>query len=163
MSVARYLSAALFAIGLSTLISSPAHAVELTQLEGSPVKSADQLHGKVVVIDFWASWCGPCRKSFPWFNQMQQKYQQQGLVVLAVNEDEERADADKFLLQFPAQFAVLFDVAGEVASQYQLQGMPTTLLLDRQGRVRFTHAGFFESKTASYEQEIQQLLQEESH
>lgn len=163
MSLARYLSAALFAVGLSTLISSPAQAVELTQLEGSPVKSADQLHGKVVVIDFWASWCGPCRKSFPWFNQMQQKYQQQGLVVLAVNEDEERADADKFLQQFPAQFAVLFDVAGEVASQYQLQGMPTTLLLDRQGRVRFTHAGFFESKTASYEQEIQQLLQEESH
>lgn len=139
----------------------PAAATELTQLPGSPVSSIDQLHGKVVVIDFWASWCGPCRKSFPWFNQMQQKYQAQGLVILAVNEDENKADADEFLQRFPASFAVLFDQAGSVASQYQLQGMPTTLLLDRNGRVRFTHSGFFEGKTAAYEQEIQQLLQED--
>lgn len=142
-------------------LTGAAQATELTQLPGSPVRSIDQLHGKVVVIDFWASWCGPCRKSFPWFNQMQHKYQDQGLVILAVNEDEDKTDADKFLAQFPASFAVLFDQAGEVASQYQLQGMPTTLLLDRQGRVRFTHSGFFEGKTAAYEQEIQQLLQED--
>lgn len=156
----------LFAVGLvlasawSGLVHATPYA-NLTDLPGSPVRQIDELHGKVVIIDFWASWCGPCRKSFPWLNQMQQKYQAQGLVILAVNEDEQREDANAFLKQYPAEFAVLFDQQGQVAQQYQLKGMPTTLVLDRQGQLKYSHIGFFESKTAQYEQDLQQLLAEE--
>lgn len=122
----------------------------------------DTLKGKVVLLDFWASWCGPCRQSFPWLNQMQQKYGAEGLVILAINEDEERADAELFLKKYPAQFSLVFDENGKLASQYQLQGMPTSILLDRKGQIRFSHAGFFQKKAAGYEQEIQQLLQEDA-
>jgi thiol-disulfide isomerase/thioredoxin len=122
----------------------------------------DTLKGKVVLLDFWASWCGPCRQSFPWLNQMQQKYGAEGLVILAINEDEERADAEFFLKKYPAQFSLVFDKNGKLASQYQLQGMPTSILLDRKGQIRFSHAGFFQKKAAGYEQEIQQLLQEDA-
>lgn len=119
-----------------------------------------QYQGKVVLLDFWASWCGPCRQSFPWLNQMQQKYAAEGLVIIAINEDEERADAELFLKKYPAQFSLLFDAEGQLASQYQLQGMPTSILLDRSGQIRFSHVGFFTNKTTAYEHEIQQLLQE---
>lgn len=136
-------------------------AIEISSLDGSPVKTDAELTGKVVIVDFWASWCGPCRKSFPFFNQLQQKHRADGLVVLAVNEDEERADAEAFLKQYPANFAVLFDQQGQLASQYQIPGMPTTVVIDRQGKIRYSHSGFFESKTAAFEQEIQQLLQED--
>ncbi len=136
-------------------------AVEISSLAGSPVKTDAELAGKVVIIDFWASWCGPCRKSFPFFNQLQQKHQAAGLVVLAVNEDESRSDAEAFLQQYPANFAVLFDKEGQLASQYQIPGMPTTVVIDRNGKIRYSHSGFFESKTAAFEQEIQQLLQED--
>ncbi len=128
----------------------------------TPQIPLQQLSGKVVLLDFWASWCGPCRKSFPWLNQMQQQYGAAGLVILAINEDEERADAELFLKKYPAQFRLLFDPKGELASQYQLQGMPTSILLDRKGQIRFSHAGFFDSKTTDYEREIQQLLQEDT-
>jgi cytochrome c biogenesis protein CcmG/thiol:disulfide interchange protein DsbE len=136
-------------------------AIEISSLVGSPVKTDAELSGKVVIVDFWASWCGPCRKSFPFLNQLQQKHQAAGLVVLAVNEDEERSDAEAFLKQYPANFAVLFDKEGQLASQYQIPGMPTTVVIDRKGKIRYSHSGFFESKTAAFEQEIQQLLQEE--
>lgn len=121
-----------------------------------------QYQGKVVLLDFWASWCGPCRQSFPWLNQMQQKYRDQGLVIIAINEDEERADAMQFLQKYPAQFSLVFDPQGELASHYQLQGMPTSIFLDRAGQIRFSHAGFFTAKTTDYEHEIQQLLQEDT-
>jgi thiol-disulfide isomerase/thioredoxin len=143
------------------LVSFASSAIEISSLAGSPVKTDAELNGKVVIVDFWASWCGPCRKSFPFLNQLQQKHQADGLVVLAVNEDEERSDAEAFLKQYPANFAVLFDKEGQLASQYQIPGMPTTVVIDRNGKIRYSHSGFFESKTAAFEQEIQQLLQEE--
>ncbi|MBN8447269.1 MAG: TlpA family protein disulfide reductase [Gammaproteobacteria bacterium] len=151
----------LFSVLSLATSSFAASAIEISSLAGSPVKTDAELAGKVVIVDFWASWCGPCRKSFPFFNELQQKHQAAGLVVLAVNEDEERSDAEAFLKQYPASFAVLFDKEGQLASQYQIPGMPTTVVIDRNGKIRYSHSGFFESKTAAFEQEIQQLLQEE--
>jgi cytochrome c biogenesis protein CcmG/thiol:disulfide interchange protein DsbE len=146
---------------LACLSIGVAAATELTALEGSPVSSMQQLQGKVVLVDFWASWCAPCRKSFPWLNQMQQQYAAAGLLVLAVNEDSDRAAAQRFLQQVPTQFAVLYDQAGAIAEQYQVPGMPSSYLIDKKGNIRYRHIGFKQADRAEYEQKIRQLLAEE--
>ncbi|GGB50541.1 hypothetical protein GCM10011607_08680 [Shewanella inventionis] len=122
--------------------------------------SLQQFAGKVVYVDFWASWCGPCRKSFPWMNAMQAKYQQQGLEVVAINLDVDTALAREFLSKLPAQFNLRFNPEGDVAKAYDLQGMPSSFLFNRQGELVQTHVGFFEENIPAYEQEIQVLLQE---
>ncbi|WP_166838758.1 TlpA disulfide reductase family protein [Rheinheimera pleomorphica] len=142
-------------------LSGAAGAIELSELDGSPVSSMQQLKGKVLLVDFWASWCTPCRKSFPWLNAMQQRHGGDGLLVLAVNEDSERNDATQFLQQVPAEFAVLYDKAGALAQQYQLMGMPSSFLIDRKGQIRYRHIGFKQADIAGYETQIRQLLAEE--
>jgi thiol-disulfide isomerase/thioredoxin len=113
----------------------------------APVHSAVALdladfRGRVVYLDFWASWCGPCRQSFPWMETLQSTYQGRGLAIVAVNLDRDRADADKFLKQFHPTFEVRFDPKGELAELYKVQGMPSSVLIDRHGVMRFTHVGF---------------------
>ncbi len=120
----------------------------------------DDLRGKVVLVDFWASWCSPCLQSFPWMNELQQKHAGDGLVVVAVNLDPERALADAFLQKMPARFRVEYDPAGELARQFGVQAMPTSFLVDRNGKVRIRHAGFREKQRDGREQEIEQLLKE---
>ena len=143
------------------LLAAGVQAIELTELEGSPVSSMQQLEGKVVLVDFWASWCAPCRKSFPWLNAIQQRHAAEGLVVVAVNEDTERSDAIQFLQQVPADFSILYDNAGALAEQYQLMGMPSSFLLDKKGQIRYRHVGFKQADIADYEIKIRQLLAEE--
>lgn len=100
------------------------------------------LQGKVVFLDFWASWCVPCRQSFPWMNQMQARYAARGLHVLAINVDKQRADADAFLAKIPAQFAIAFDASGDTPRAYGVKGMPTSLLIGADAGVVLQHAGF---------------------
>jgi thiol-disulfide isomerase/thioredoxin len=102
----------------------------------------DAYRGKVVYLDFWASWCGPCKQSFPWMNAMQAKYADKGLVVVAVNVDVARDDAAKFLKAVPAQFKIAYDPTGQVAQQYAIKGMPSSFLIGRDGKVRSMHTGF---------------------
>ena len=116
--------------------------------------------GKVVLLDFWASWCSPCLQSFPWMNELQQKHGKEGLVVLAVNLDQDRKLAEAFLGKTPAKFRVEYDSAGNVARQFEVQAMPTSLLIDRQGKVRIRHAGFKEKHRQQRERQIVQLLKE---
>ena len=116
--------------------------------------------GKVVLLDFWASWCSPCLKSFPWMNQLQQKHGADGLVVVAINVDQDRKLADAFLGKTPAQFRVEYDPAGAIARKFDVQAMPTSFLIDRQGKVRFRHEGFKEKTRDSREKQIAQLLKE---
>jgi thiol-disulfide isomerase/thioredoxin len=118
------------------------------------------LSGKVVLVDFWASWCGPCLRSFPWMNELQQRHAGEGLVIVAVNLDQDRALADAFLKKLPARFRVEFDPAGQVATRFGVEAMPTSFLVDRRGRVRARHAGFRDAQRAPREHEIQQLLKE---
>ncbi len=118
------------------------------------------LRGRVVYLDFWASWCTPCRKSFPWMNEMAARYADQGLEIISVNLDKERALAEKFLREMPASFVVVYDPAGRLAEQYGLIGMPTSYLIDRRGEVRQRHVGFHVRSQDAYESEIQQLLRE---
>jgi len=114
--------------------------------------------GKVVYLDFWASWCVPCKKSFPWMEQMQQKYRDRGLKIIAVNLDENPADADRFLKRFPVSFEIVRDPQGELAERYRIEGMPSALLFDANGRVVERHIGFRDSEKAAYEAAIEAVL-----
>ena len=148
---------ALFSLCASA-VTAPNFVLAHPQLPGS----LQDLQGKVVYLDFWASWCKPCVNSFPFMNQLQQDYAAKGLVIVAVNVDANQADADQFLKQLPATFPVVFDPQGEIAGKYQLPGMPTSYLIDTQGNIRFAHKGFLQSKQADYRREIETLLAEES-
>lgn len=130
----------------------PAPAIALPGLAG-PVQ-LDVLRGQVVFVDFWASWCGPCKQSFPWLNEMQAKYGARGLRVLAVNVDRQRADADRFLAQVPARFAVGFDPQGDVAQRYAVKAMPSSVLVGADGRVLQQHGGFRDDDRAGLEAAI---------
>jgi cytochrome c biogenesis protein CcmG/thiol:disulfide interchange protein DsbE len=116
--------------------------------------------GKVVYVDFWASWCGPCKQSFPWMQTMKDTYDRQGLTVIAINLDMDRADADKFLDLFRPTFEVRFDPKGKLAEFYMVQAMPSSVLIDRHGVARFIHAGFRPIDRAAYEAQMKELLAE---
>jgi cytochrome c biogenesis protein CcmG/thiol:disulfide interchange protein DsbE len=116
------------------------------------------LHGKVVYIDFWASWCVPCRQSFPWMDGLGRELEREGLVIVAVNVDHERADAERFLRQFAPQFRIAYDPEGALAERYQVRGMPTSVLLDRAGRTVFVHQGFRDRERESLEKQIRAAL-----
>jgi cytochrome c biogenesis protein CcmG, thiol:disulfide interchange protein DsbE len=118
--------------------------------------SSDSLRGKVVYLDFWASWCGPCRGSFPWLRSLHERYGSKGLVVVAVNLDKTRADADAFLEQFPAPFTVAFDPAGKTPEAYHVAAMPTSFLIGRNGAIVHRHAGFNPKQTAKIEALIEE-------
>ena len=110
--------------------------------------------GKVVFIDFWASWCAPCRLSFPWLNEMQARYGARGLQVLAINVDRQRADADNFLAQVPARVAVAFDPQGDTPRRYAVKAMPSSVLVGADGKVIQQHAGFRDDDKAALEAAI---------
>jgi cytochrome c biogenesis protein CcmG, thiol:disulfide interchange protein DsbE len=130
----------------------PVHAASSLDLTNS--------RGRVVYLDFWASWCGPCRQSFPWMETMKSTYEGQGLEIVAVNLDRDRADADKFLKQFHPTFDVRFDPKGKLAELYKVQGMPSSVVIDRHGVTRFTHVGFRPIDGAIYEGQLRELLAE---
>ena len=117
-------------------------------------------HGKVVYLDFWASWCTPCRRSFPWLDAMQRKHGDAGLVVIAVNVDTERKLASDFLREVPVGFRIAYDPKGELAAQWQLLGMPSSFMIDRSGKVRSRHESFRSDQTAGLEAQLIALLQE---
>ena len=126
------------------------------KLEG---KLPDALKGKVLIVDFWASWCGPCKESFPAMNALQKKYADQGLVIIAVNEDEEKSDMQDFLKANAAAFAVVRDAKQKLVAAAGIQTMPSSFVLDDTGKVRFTHTGFHgETTRKEYEQQIESLL-----
>jgi cytochrome c biogenesis protein CcmG, thiol:disulfide interchange protein DsbE len=116
------------------------------------------LEGRVVWVDFWASWCVPCRRSFPWMNAMHAKYAAAGLEIVGVNVDKDRALADEFLVETPAKFGLRFDPAGALAKQFGVQAMPSSYLLDAGGHVLASHFGFKLADAAEYEQAIKDAL-----
>jgi thiol-disulfide isomerase/thioredoxin len=119
-----------------------------------------QHKGKVIYVDFWASWCGPCRKSFPWMNAMQSKYQDQAFTVLSVNLDNSKDLAAKFLQTSPADFPILYDAKGKLAKKFNIKGMPSSYLINKAGKIVSAHVGFTQSKKMKYEAEIKHLIAE---
>lgn len=114
--------------------------------------------GKLVYLDFWASWCGPCRQSFPWMNELQSKYGAQGLQIIGVNLDQKNEDARQFLTTTPARFLVAFDPAGATPRSYGVKGMPSSVLIGPDGKIIFEHAGFKETDRAALEEKIKSSL-----
>jgi thiol-disulfide isomerase/thioredoxin len=128
---------------------------------GGAVHHLADFKGQVVLLDFWASWCIPCKASFPQLDALYKELKDKGATVLAINLDEQRKAADTFLATRPHTMPVLFDAAGKVAATFNLQGMPSSVLVDRQGKVRFVHMGYTEKTLAQYRSEIAQLLAEQ--
>ena len=126
------------------------------KLEG---KRPADLKGKVVLVDFWASWCAPCKKSFPALNELHQRYGNKGLVIIAVNVDEERSKMEAFLKTTPADFTVVRDAAQKLVEAVEVESMPTSFVLDANGRVKFIHVGYVGDETRKeYIREIEELL-----
>ena len=116
------------------------------------------LRGQVVYLDFWASWCAPCRQSFPWMNSLQERFGEEGLTVIGVSVDRDRKAADAFLKKHPAKFRIVYDPEGTLAEQFDLQGMPSSFLFDRMGEQRAAHVGFRASHTEGLENAVRALL-----
>ena len=127
--------------------------------DGSSVRLSEY-KGRVVLIDFWASWCAPCKTSFPALDALYRAYESRGLQVLAVNLDERRRDADAFLRDHSHSMPVVFDLRGEAPKAFGVQGMPTSFVIDRTGAIRFTHTGYSANIGQQYRQEIDLLLSE---
>jgi thiol-disulfide isomerase/thioredoxin len=120
------------------------------------------VEGKVVYVDFWASWCVPCRRSFPWMMELRRKYEDQGLQIVTVNVDRDRAAAAKFLEAIHGTLPVVYDPAGKLAKLYDLQVMPTSFIYGRDGTLRKTQAGFHPAETGTVESLVRSLLEEKS-
>lgn len=119
----------------------------------------DSLKGKVVLLDFWASWCGPCAESFPVMDELQKKYKNQGLVILAVSVDEKAGKMDTFLKKNPVSFTVVRDAEHKLVATAEPQTMPTSFVIGRDGKVRFLHNGFHGATTRKeYVEQIESLL-----
>ena len=118
----------------------------------------NEFRGRVVYLDFWASWCAPCRQSFPWMNKMQGEFGRDGLVVIAVNVDHEHADADRFLRSHAAQFRIVYDPDGLLPEKFGVRGMPTSFLIDRNGQVQSRREGFLLKDRDALEQQLRALV-----
>jgi len=132
--------------------SSPAEAAALLDLA--------KYRGKVVYVDFWASWCGPCKLSFPFMQQLAARYPGGEVAVVTVNVDRQRAQADAFLRQVRSNLPVIYDAQGDLAQAWKVADMPTSLVFDHKGAMRFRHQGFFPGKVREYEAHIAQLVRE---
>jgi len=143
------------ALGVGVGDSAPAFALPGA---AGDTTSLEMLRGQVVYVDFWASWCGPCKRSFPWMNELQQKYAGKGLAIVAINVDKKREDARKFLATTPAQFNIVYDPAGITPASYEVKGMPSSYLVDAQGRVVVVEQGFRDERKDAIEDRIRALL-----
>jgi thiol-disulfide isomerase/thioredoxin len=137
----------------------PAPSFSLASRTGGQVSLAD-LRGQVVMINFWASWCGPCRQEFPALEQIYARYRPMGFTLVAINVESDQADAEKFLAATPASFPILFDPDNTVSGSYGVTAMPTTVLLDRQGRVRWLHRAYQPGDEAKYIEQVRAALRE---
>jgi len=129
--------------------------------QGMPFQ-LNQLRGQVVYLDFWASWCIPCRLSFPALDQLHKKYRGRGFEVVAVNKDVVAADSGRFLARIPVGFTLVTDPDDRIVRAYQVKSMPSGYLLDRKGRVRHVHEGFRSNSAEQIEAQIIELLKEPS-
>lgn len=123
---------------------------------------SSSLSGKVVYVDFWASWCTPCRKSFPWMKKLQSRYADQGLQIVAVSVDKETKLAKEFLEANKAAFKIVYDSTGTLAKRFELEAMPTSFVFGRDGTYRDFHRGFDLSDTLKIEKLIRSLLEEKT-
>lgn len=135
----------------------PAPNFTLQTIEGDSVTLAD-LKGKVVMINFWASWCGPCRAEMPLLNEIYDDYKRAGFELLGVNLDNQPAQAKRFLNDTPVVFPILMDTKGEVATLYKNKAMPSSYFIDREGQLVYLHQGYRPGEEDDYRKVIRKLL-----
>ncbi|MBX3617085.1 TlpA disulfide reductase family protein [Nitrosomonas sp.] len=156
--------AALLFLGSTSLLAEHleriSSACDLTTLDGKPALELQDLRGKVVYMDFWASWCPPCVKSFAFLNQLEQEMGEQGVHVIGVNLDEKVKDAQEFLTKHPANFSIVADPSKECAKALEVMAMPTSYIIDKKGNIRHVHQGFRPGETEELRALVTQLVDE---
>jgi len=163
-SLPRLLTACLISLMCISLagaatVKGPAPNFTLKSMGGKNLKLSE-MTGNVVLINFWASWCGPCREEMPLLNALHKKYQPLGFTVLGVNVEENVDGARGFLKNVPVDFPILLDNTNEVSKQYKVVAMPTTVVVDRDGNMRFLHEGYKPGDEKKYRQMIKKLIRE---
>ncbi|MDX1696215.1 MAG: TlpA disulfide reductase family protein [Ketobacteraceae bacterium] len=144
---------------MAAKVGQQAPEITLPDRNGKTVKLSD-FRGQVVMVNFWASWCQPCRTEMPLIEDLYQKFKKIGFVVLAVNVDEEPENGKKMLKEVPVSFPVVFDSKNQMIEKYGVQAMPSTYMVDRKGVIREVHRGYKPGDEADYEQYIRKLLRE---
>jgi peroxiredoxin len=139
--------------------SGPAADFSLPSRGGAPV-TLSGLRGQVVLINFWATWCGPCRKEMPLLEQIQKKYAPLGFTMLGINVEEDTTQMEAFLGDVPVTFPVLLDPANQVSKLYDVAAMPSTVIVDRKGNIRYIHQGYQPGDESHYQDVIRQLIRE---
>jgi len=141
-------------------LQEPAKTCPMKTLKDGKDLTLESLKGKVVYLDFWASWCGPCALSFPFMMETAKKFKAEGLELVAISVDETREEAEAFLSSHPTKFTVVHDPQGECPKTYGLETMPTSYLIDRKGNLRHVHRGFSNSDRGALDKAIIELLAE---
>lgn len=162
--IAKLLLVCLLQLGLllpayAEELKGPATDFTLKSRDGKNLR-LQEFRGQVVMLNFWASWCGPCRQEMPLLDQLYQRYSRLGFTLLGVNVDENPQDAEKILKDIPVSFPILLDSQGMVSELYQVDAMPTTVLIDRDGNLRFLHRGYKAGYELEYEKQIKALVRE---
>jgi thiol-disulfide isomerase/thioredoxin len=140
-------------------VGAPGPAFQLNSSTGKPISLAD-LKGQIVLVNFWASWCGPCRQEMPILEQLNTKYHNKGVALIGVNVEPDSAAANTWLKATPVSFPILYDVDSKVSNLYEVQGMPNTVILDRKGVVRYIHRGYSPGAENEYLDQIRALIRE---
>jgi peroxiredoxin len=139
--------------------SGPAPQFTLTTLAGQPA-GLSQYKGQVVMVNFWATWCGPCQQEMPLLDQMYKKYKPAGFTLIGVNVDKEAPAVKELLTRKPVSFPVLLDPANSVSKAYHVDEMPSSVIIDRKGVIRYVHRGYKPGDENDYQDRIRQLIRE---
>ncbi len=165
----QWLRPTLCAVGLTGLLMTagvnagvdggPAPDFALKSETGENLRLSE-FRGEVVMINFWASWCGPCRQEMPLLDELYTQYHPLGFTILGVNVEEDSSQAKQLLKEFPVNFPILFDNKSEVSQLYKVVAMPSTVLVDRDGNVRYLHQGYKPGYEEAYQQQVRALIRE---
>jgi peroxiredoxin len=156
----------LIATGILFLASASAgefsgHAPNFSlQARGGGTVTLAELKGQVVMVNFWATWCGPCREEMPHLEALYQRYSDLGFVLLGVNVEQDASGADEYLSETPVSFPILFDPGNQVSELYDVIAMPSTVIVDRSGNMRFIHHGYQSGYESEYQSQIRALIRE---
>jgi thiol-disulfide isomerase/thioredoxin len=143
---------------LAVNVGQPIPKCNVSALSGGQNIDLSHYKGKVLYVDFWASWCGPCAKSFPFLNEMHQQLNDKGLQIVGVNLDENMDDAKAFLTKYPSSFTVMADISKECAKDFDVKAMPSSYLIDRKGNIKHIHMGFRSGEAKDIRAQVEKLL-----
>ena len=152
-------AATLTATAATLQTGAPAPAFQLNANTGKPLALAD-FRGQIVLLNFWATWCGPCRQEMPILEQLNRQYHGKGVTLLGINVEPDSAAAVDWLKATPVSFPILFDVDSKVSNLYEVAGMPNTVIIDRKGLVRYIHRGYSAGAENDYLNQIRALIRE---